>query len=263
MTIFDLLAIISILAATFIGGYLPLFHPERARRARGFPRGQAFAAGVFLALSLTIMLPSASHLLARAFPQVDYPLASLLAILIFLALLSLEQAGARLRGNGASDQTELSSPAFPLIMTLMIAIPSFFLGAAVGISHGAAAIMILVAILAHKSTAGFALALKMARSTLSRGQTIAAYCLFACATPLGIVVGEDVHHYLSGQAMLLVKGGILSLAAGTFLYMSTLHELEHTPLIADCRTKKGFAMMALGFVITALVRLLLGEAHHL
>ena len=36
MATFELLAIISILAVAFIGGYLPLFHPERAHRAQGF-----------------------------------------------------------------------------------------------------------------------------------------------------------------------------------------------------------------------------------
>ncbi|MBN1941716.1 MAG: hypothetical protein JW849_00315 [Phycisphaerae bacterium] len=43
--------------------------------------------------------------------------------------------------------------------------------------------------------------------------------------------------------------------------MSTLHELKHTPLIEDCRTRKGFLLMICGFVLTALVRWLIGEAH--
>ena len=89
------------------------------------------------------------------------------------------------------------------------------------------------------------------------------FILFACSTPAGIVIGQDIHQYLSGNAMFLVKGLILSLAAGTFLYISTLHELRHTPLIENCCSRKGFFMMICGFVITALVRLLLGEAHHM
>ena len=61
----------------------------------------------------------------------------------------------------------------------------------------------------------------------------------------------------------IIKGTILSLAAGTFLYMSTLHELAKAPLIKNCGNKKGFLLMLCGFVITALVRLLIGEAHRM
>jgi len=50
-------------------------------------------------------------------------------------------------------------------MTIMIAIPSFFLGTALGMNR-----LAVVAIMAHKGSAGFALALNMARSRLSRGQ---------------------------------------------------------------------------------------------
>ena len=53
----------------------------------------------------------------------------------------------------------------PVVMTIMIAIPSFFLGTALGMNR-----LAVVAIMAHKGSAGFALALNMARSRLSRGQ---------------------------------------------------------------------------------------------
>jgi zinc transporter ZupT len=148
-------------------------------------------------------------------------------------------------------------------MTGMIAVPSFFLGAALGVSDTAAATFIFIAVLAHKGTAGFALALKMVRSTLTRKQTFFFYALFACSTPCGIIVGGEIHQYLVGTPMLIVKGIILSLAAGTFLYMSVLHELRHTPLIVHCNCKRGFVLMLFGFVVTAIVRLLLGEAHRM
>jgi len=89
------------------------------------------------------------------------------------------------------------------------------------------------------------------------------FSLFALSTPLGIVVGEDIHQYLSAGTMVIIKGTILSLAAGTFLYMSTLHDLENSPSIKICSTKKGFLFLICGFLITALVRLLIGAAHHM
>lgn len=66
LTGFDWISIAGILAITFMGGYLPLFRPERARQVKGFPGGQAFAAGVFLGLSLTIMIAIVSFLLVTA-----------------------------------------------------------------------------------------------------------------------------------------------------------------------------------------------------
>ncbi len=258
---FQWVSLWAILGVAAAGGWLPLAHPERARSGGGFPLGQAFAAGVFLALALLIMLPAGNHLLGHAFPAATYPVAPLLAACVFLFLLAVDHLFDTLRTAAGAD-TVPAPPFIPVLMTAMIAIPSFLLGTALGASGMWAAVMIFVAIMAHKGSAGFALALKLARSTLSRGGAIAVYALFACSTPLGILVGGDLYHVLGGQAMLVAKGLILSLAGGTFLYLAVLHELKHTALIIDVDTKKGFVLMLAGFVLTALVRLLLWEAHH-
>jgi len=132
-----------------------------------------------------------------------------------------------------------------------------------GVSETSAAVFIWVAIAAHKSSAAFALALKMVRSTLSKNKTILIFSMFAISTPLGIIVGQDIHEIFSQNTMIIIKGTVLSLAAGTFLYMSTLHELGEAPLIKHCGKKKGFIIMLAGFIITALVRFLIGEAHRI
>jgi zinc transporter ZupT len=268
LTPFHWFAFASIIVVTFAGGALPLLRPERARRARGFPSGEAFAAGIFLALSTTVMLPAGFALLGKAFPDVTYPVGSIVAICGFALLLALEHASTHLKeeaaAEGGDDEVAASdSPTIPLIMTAMIAGPSFLLGAALGISDGTAAVMIWLAIIIHKSSAAFALALRMVRSTMGRWQVLGVFTLFALSTPVGIVVGGDVHDLLGTHAMFIIKGTILSLASGVFLYMATLHELRHTPMIADCGTKKGFALMVAGFVVTALVRWIIGEAHHM
>ncbi len=261
LTGFQWLCLVAILAITIVGGYLPLTRQERARQVRGFAMGQAFAAGVFLALCLTMMLPAGLHLLGRALPAVKFPLASLIGAAAFLLLLSLEHYTTRLAGGEAAGGS--TNPVIPVIMTVMIALPSFLLGAALGVSESRAALMIAIAIMVHKGSAAFALALKMVRSTLGRPAVYILFGLFALSTPLGILAGEDVHRLLTGRVMWLVKGSILSLASGVFLYMSTLHDLKDTPLIVNCRTVRGFSWMAAGFVLTALVRLLIGEAHEL
>ncbi len=261
MNLFDWFALIVILAAAFAGGSYPLIKRNQKTDIE-MPGAEAFAAGVFLALSLIIMLPAAFNIFRVCLPEFNFPVESVIAILMFLCLLSLEHFTVHLKEH-SERRDGRNSPVIPIIMTVMIAIPSFFLGTALGISTGIAAIFIFIAIIVHKSSAGFALALKMVRSTLTRNQTYLLFTLFACATPVGILAGADIHNFFSGREMMIVKGTVLSLASGTFLYMSTLHELRHAPLIATCHCRRGFLLLLFGFIITALVRLLMGTAHHL
>jgi len=262
LTVFQWFSLLSILAITAIGGWLPLTSPDRARRPDGFPLGKPFACGVFLTLSLVMMLPSGFHLLGKAYPGALVPLPPVIAASVFLLLLFLEHREEELSAKGVRPDG-LTSPAIPIIMTVMIAIPSFLLGTALGVSGTIGAVMIFLAIIVHKGTAGFALAVKMVKSTMSRSQIIALYVLFACSTPFGIIIGQEARGFLTGHEMLAAKGIILSAASGVFLYMSTMHGLRDNPLIVQCRHHAGFIAMTLGFILTVGVRLLIGEAHHM
>ena len=150
---FDWFALICILMSAVIGGYFPLIRRDLVK-GEGFPLGQAFSAGVFLALSLIIMLPNGSHLFKKALPHVGYPLASVAALVAYLTLLALGHAGNAER-SAAVREDLLTTPLIPVIMTVMIAIPSFLLGTALGISDTSAALVIFVAIMLHKGSAGF------------------------------------------------------------------------------------------------------------
>lgn len=262
MTEFQVFSLVVILGVTLVGGWLPLTRPERARQADGFPLGKPFSCGVFLALSLVMMLPSGFHLLGKAFPGALVPLPPVVAASVFLLLLFMEHREEELSTKGERADG-LTSPVIPVIMTVMIAIPSFLLGTALGVSGTLGAVMIFLAIIAHKGTAGFALAVKMVNSTMSVVQIRMLYGFFACSTPLGILVGQEARHLLTGHAMLAAKGVILSSAAGVFLYMSTMHGLRDNPLIAQCRHHSGFIAMVVGFLLTVGVRFVIGEAHHM
>ncbi|MFH1394547.1 MAG: ZIP family metal transporter [Candidatus Omnitrophota bacterium] len=260
MNMFKWFSIFIIFFVAVLGGYYPLVKRDKSRGKKGLPTGESFTAGVFLALSLVIMLPAGLHLFGMSFPDINYPLAAIFVIASFLFLLALEQLSANLKQKEEGDLI-FSGPIIPVIMTIMIAIPSFLLGSAIGISPALQAEFILVAVLVHKGSAGFGLALTMARSTLTRMQTYFLYLLFALSTPFGIFVGADISKFLRGDTIVIVKAVILSLAAGVFLYMSTVHGLRRTALVEHCSGVKGFSLMFLGLVITALVRLVLGLAH--
>ena len=89
LTSFQWISAICILLVAVAGGWYPLFRRDLAGTVKGFPLGQAFAAGVFLALSLTIMLPNGFHLFGKAFPGINYPVASALGIAAYVLLLAL------------------------------------------------------------------------------------------------------------------------------------------------------------------------------
>lgn len=260
LSTFQWISFASILGIALVAGYFPLFRRDLAMQPQSFPLGQAFTSGVFLGLSQAIMLPNGIHLFSKAYPGIQYHLAAILAIAAFVILLALGQTtGSR---TDELEGTEIKTgPLIPVIMTVMIAIPSFLLGTALGVSSLASAVIVFVAIIAHKGSAGFALALNIIRSTLTRAQACLLYGIFAFSTPLGILFGLEVHEYLTGHTMLVAKAIVLSLASGLFLYMATLHELEDAPLIVHCRTVKGFAAMLVGFIITMIAVLILGLAH--
>ena len=255
----EIFSFILILGAAVAGGFYPLTRREAARSDEGFPYGEAFTAGVFLALALVIMLPAGLHLFEKAYPQEVFPVAVLIAIAAFLILLAIEHKAVKVVIRSGGDK--LTPASIPIIMTVMISIPSFLLGTALGLSESETALFILAAILAHKSSAGFGLALAMVRSRLTRVQTYILYSVFALSTPIGIVAGADARHMLSGETLLVVKAFTLSIAAGVFLYMATLHEFGNAPFIRYCANRKGFVVMLLGLFLTIGVKVILELGH--
>jgi zinc transporter ZupT len=255
--------LVGILVVTLAGGLFPLIKRDQARGATGFPRGEAFMAGVFFALSLMLMLPSSFHLMAAIYPDLEFPIGSLLVAGIFLALLGLEHLTKKQGLDEADADDPYSSPAIPIIMTIMIAVPSFFLGTALSVSSPDTAFLIFIAIMIHKSSAAFALTLKMVRSTLSNWQSWALFAAFVVATPLGIIAGAELSEFFGRDTITVIKSLVLALAGGTFMYMAILHEHRHTAMIRQCGHVYGYSIMTAGFLMTALVRLLIGEAHHL
>ncbi len=254
--------LVTILFCALAGGYLPFTRTHLSRGDKGFPKSEAFSSGVFLALSLMMLLPSASAVYRQALPTVDFPIASFVALVAFLVLLAIEH----LMGHAFEDLLPTEEGAripgmIPLLMTALIAAPSFFLGAALGASDRTAAALIFVAVILHKSTAAFAIALTTTRSTLTRRHSLMLFMCFALSTPLGIICGGMVGEYLTSSA-LLFRATVLAVGAGTFLYMGTLHEMKRATLIKHCCNLDCFAAMLAGLSITAIVRWIVGEAHH-
>lgn len=207
-------------------------------------RGEAIAAGVFLGAGLIHMLGDAAGDFAAA--GVDYPWPFLLCGAVVLALLLLEHVGAA--AKGASNE----SAALALLATAMLSIHSFLAGAALGTSGvGAVAIVIFIAIVAHKWAASFALAVSLARSPLGRIPRFVAFVVFVLFLPLGVATGALAAEW--DAAYPLVAPTLKALAAGTFLYLGTLHGLANGTLVARCCDLREFTAVVFGFALMAIV----------
>lgn len=239
-----LISILLVLIITVISGCYPFIKKMKTKKGIAFPVGESLAAGVFLGAGLMHMLGDAS----QGFYDLhyDYPFAFLIAGASFLALLLLEHIGSEIY----KKQGE-SSPTFAVLAVFMLSIHSFLTGAALGLTSTLSlTIIILLAILAHKWAASFSLAVQINKSALPIKTGIILFAIFALMVPLGIITGTSASNSLDHYP--LVEPIFGSLAAGTFLYLGTLHGLDRAILIQCCNLKR-FMYVIIGFAIMAIV----------
>src|SRR5262249_8424204 len=141
-----------------------------------------------------------------------------------------------------------------ILAVIILSLHSLFEGTAIGLSnHFLTASMIFIAVIAHKSAAGFALAIQLKRSNLNQTNKIAGFGLFTLMTTLGIFMGYSI--LLISNSINILIPTFNALAAGTFLYIGTLHGLERATLIKHCCNLKEFLVMLYGFALMACVAL--------
>ena len=240
-----LLAIILIVLTAFAAGTYPILKRLHSNRGYQFPLGEALAAGVFLGAGLMHMLAnSAKTFFDKGY---NYPIPFLLAGITFLLLLWLEHLG-----DEIYTHKDTNNSGFAILAFVMLSIHSFLVGTALGLSSQLSVIIVLLlAILAHKWAASFALAIQISKSTLSIHIGIILFLIFVSMTPLGILTGDIVAHGLNKASLL--EPVFSALAAGTFLYLGTLHGLSHSIMIRKCCKPKYFSFVILGFILMALV----------
>lgn len=245
MLTIKIISLLLVLITTLLAGAYPFIKKMNTHEEVSFPIAESIAAGVFLGAGLMHMLGDASQgFYAQSY---HYPFAFLLAGLMFLFLLLLEHIGREVVAHQGPG-----SGTFALLATLMLAIHSFLMGAALGLSETlSVTILILGAILAHKWAESFSLAIQINKSPFRHSTNILLFLCFAAMTPLGILSGASAHSYLNSFPLL--EPVFSSLAAGTFLYLGTLHGLEQATLIKQCCDLNRYYFVMLGFAVMALV----------
>ncbi len=248
-----LAAIAMIIAVALAGGGLA----RRLKRGRSGERflslGAAMAAGVFLGAGLIHLLPESSQGFSQLLPKMGYPLAALLAACGLVGLLGLEKVLMAGHDHGRAGAAEAMPEASSLALVVVLSLHSVLAGVSLGLEASLlASAAIFLAIIGHKGSAAFALAVSLQRTSLPAARIRSTMVLFSLTTPAGVALGMGfAHAFESGTAQVLevIFDG---LAAGTFLYIATLDIVVEEFTGAADRWSK-LLLLAAGLGIMALM----------
>lgn len=128
--------------------------------------------------------------------------------------------------NGSA--TTNKNVVMPYLLLLILAVHSFIEGSAIGIGDTFASVLVIyLAVIAHKCSESLALTSNLYRYSLSIKRIAWIIFIFSFLTPLGILfasVIENAVHFSANSS--LFEGLFDAVAAGTFLYLGTVHIME-------------------------------------
>lgn len=203
--------------------------------------GEALASGIFLGTAFFHMLPDAVKLFNGLYGQLTYPIPEIICVFGFLLLLFLE----RLSYSYASVST--SKHSIPYLLAFILILHAIIEGAALGIgSTISETIMLFIAILAHKGSESFALCITLLRYQIPFRRIVFIVIFAALMTPLGIGLGATINLFTFARNGQLVAALFNAFAAGTFLYISTLHHIHFHKHEEESQGLLEFACLALG-----------------
>ncbi|WP_367606198.1 ZIP family metal transporter [Legionella sp. W05-934-2] len=239
-----LLFALAILAVTWLAGWYPFRHKKKHSTHFELPVGESLATGVFLGAALMHMLPEAHQLFQNL--GYHFPFSYSLVGIVFLGFLWLEHLGKELY-----EHRDTSDVAFAILAMVMMSVHSIISGTALGITqHNSVIIILFLAIIAHKWAESFAISIQLNKSNMSLRNGQLLFMIFSFMTPLGILIGG-----LSGQQDhndSLFDAVIMSISAGTFLYLGTLHGLERCVMVQRCCNLRDFSFVIIGFLMMGL-----------
>lgn len=260
---------LAVLGAGFAGALLPWALGGRGANERALAIGDTFAGGVLGGAGLVHLLADGAARFHATLPDVGYPLAFLLAGAGFMVILLIEGvivAGHPEAGHGhghSASQHEIGWPPrsethraiYPVILLIVLSVHSIILGVALGAQGTVAgALIVFLAIMAHKAMAGFALGVGYHRAGFGVRRAVPQVAFFSLMTPLAILAGTGVAVALSSHADALFEATFDSIGAGTFLYIATLDIIRTEFESPRDRWHKWFAACT-GFGIMALLAL--------
>jgi solute carrier family 39 (zinc transporter), member 1/2/3 len=228
------------------------FLPSRFSKSHShlLHKGDSFARGVFLSAALLHMLPTAEAKLRMALPNAEYPFCTLIVVCAFMFLFTVENSIVFFikRRPLIRFKVEYTTP---YLLSLLIMIHAAIEGAAIGINSTlASAAVIFFAVTAHKGSESFALAANLQKNNLPASLVKKIVLIFSLMTPIGILFATGINQFFMDHSGQLTEAIFDAFAAGTFLYLGTVHSLAE-PESLDCHQEL-FAM-GLGAILMAVV----------
>lgn len=236
---------LSIFLMTMVSGAIPFIAKLKNPDTYDFPKGEALANGVFLGAGLVHMLSSSTAEFAKL--GMDFPWSFFICGTTFLFFLLSEHIGFFIKNESKNQSLVIA-----IVSTVMLSVHSFFTGAALGITSSISlSVILFVAILAHKWAASFSLAVYINKTELTLTKRITLFTLFSLMVPFGIYFGDQLHHtYIKNE---MLQPVFASIAAGTFLYLGTLHGFKKMLTDKGCCTLYQYSYVIAGFMLMSIV----------
>lgn len=268
LTAIKTLVALIVLAAGLLGASLPWVLQRSLPSERTLALADTFAGGVLGGAGLLHLLSAGNSGFRRFAPNIDYPLAPLLAGVGFLLILLIEGVivgkqsavgNAQVRhGHAVSHELGYGPPSvqptkyYPYVLLIVLSVHSVIVGLALGAQQSVYGVFIVfAAILAHKSVAGFALGIGYAKTRIPWRSAMPKIAFFAASTPVAILAATVIGVLTSLPGGHLFTAIFDSLGAGTFLYIAALDIIRsefNNPddgLSKWLSTCAGFAVMAI------------------
>ena len=205
------LLLVFLFVAGLVGGLVALPMRVQGAKTSWLCLGGTFAGGAFLATAIFELGPESLEALG-----VWRALLSAGGIILFLGWLDRQGHHAHAEIHGCHPHGG-GAPAKPYILGAMLGFHSLLEGLALGsVAVGGAREALALAILFHKATDTFALAVTLVRYGVSRTKIVGATVILSLASPLGALLASIAD--LSGPHLL--HGILAATTAGTFLYLA-------------------------------------------
>ena len=197
----------------------------------------AFASGIFLGVALLHALPEAVEEFAEV-GDCHFPVIYLISTITYLILIFSERSIAHFEGCRRHKHWWV-----PVALIGLLTFHSIIEGAAIGMSGNLlGAIVVFIAVFAHKGLESFALAVNLfRRCSLTKTTVRRLIMFFSLMTPLGIVIASYVISLAETASGKVIVAIFNAINAGTFLYLSTEHLFE-----GEKSFSKPYEVVALG-----------------
>lgn len=223
---FKFVSIVLIFAAGALGVWAAERIEELSCSSVATHFANTFAGGVFLGAGLLHLMADSEATFRAAMPHVDFPVVTLLAGLGFLGILLLDKV-CFVKDHHDAEAFAGRGTVYPFVLMVALSLHSVVTGIAFGLeNHAIVATAILIAVLAHKSTASMAIAVGFSRANIAAGTRRVLLFMFCCMTPLGVAIGAMIGVAQQGPGAALTAAIFDGLAGGSFLYVAIVNILS-------------------------------------